>query len=1126
MAWPQASASPRPSAPTSAHETDTALVHHLRNVSILNLDSQNCVRASPSGLTESSTSSGDAISHETGASGSASSYIHVQANAPTAANGAAHSRPSTSASATHHHSSLVSRSPPPNTDGEDGTSGNAWAVGSHWGRALDASHADDARTEARSLETALAGSGLSANERLSAYLTHAYQLYALGDFDGALAAYDQFDWSSPPTTGMVQGDAAVVERIRARTCQGICAEHSYRADPSRALQAYLDAVSLMERLSVSPMNTPSYLRPANESKTSSPNLESQRELYRHISTALTRAAVIAARGSDTHLTLRILRTYHALSASWTGSFRANQRQRMLSLYLSALYASYPAAGAIAPEPHLLVGGTPARSARTIWRLEVIEALRNGQGMLNQTTIFPKAGDVNEAVTEFATQAAAFPDLAPSLSHDATALLWWATSLTFQSQPILRHLVRLLSSSGDPVEARRSFELYVKIVLKSRQTQDPESPLTLERHPTETEEDEVFVEAETGDGSGPSEREVVELESDMDSDEEFVSALLVGTRLILARFGEAEEAWRYATLAGEVVKRGRVSPSMAAKVEQSRGIVRLAMSTSGEYACAPQLTIVAGPQKRPEYQTQAVNHLRAATTLDHSSSEAFYHLSYAYATARHIDHAVGAIHTALQLDPQSVRAWHLLALLLTAQGDWNAAYKAGETGIALWEADDDAITSDEADTATECAPILTAPTLLLPNGEVAPTPAAPAERPSKFARLETVIQLRMTLNVITEKLHGPDAALEKHQQLFQFFSKRTEARGGSRASTAVSEPGSGHSNPPQDLGGSYVLTSPIDATSTSPAVVATHVDYMRSQNASPPTVATPASGQSSGPSDGEGSQPSRRVTIVGHKKSLFPKHLHVPSVARSNSRSGNRAASAPAGMRSPPLRSVSSPVPYGGRSRTASAASTLALSIAPTAVHSHYRGARGGAMPPPPAPIKRGVQRTLAEERILSDLWLMSAASFRRVGRYGQALVAIEEAENHDPENPAVWVQLGLLKLVEDGYGTNLQAVQDGTDDAAKAFTKALLLSTDYPSAVVSLARLYLRGNSSDIDLAHSILWQLTEDRGWDVPEAWLSLATACQKQGRPIRQKECLLEALRLENSRTCRPLGDAFSHF
>jgi predicted Zn-dependent protease len=47
--------------------------------------------------------------------------------------------------------------------------------------------------------------------------------------------------------------------------------------------------------------------------------------------------------------------------------------------------------------------------------------------------------------------------------------------------------------------------------------------------------------------------------------------------------------------------------------------------------------------------------------------------------------------------------------------------------------------------------------------------------------------------------------------------------------------------------------------------------------------------------------------------------------------------------------------------------------------------------------------------------------------------------------------------------------------------------------------------------------------GWNVPEAWYFLAKATGLQGRRERQRECLAEALRLEEGRPIRSLAVAF---
>lgn len=51
-----------------------------------------------------------------------------------------------------------------------------------------------------------------------------------------------------------------------------------------------------------------------------------------------------------------------------------------------------------------------------------------------------------------------------------------------------------------------------------------------------------------------------------------------------------------------------------------------------------------------------------------------------------------------------------------------------------------------------------------------------------------------------------------------------------------------------------------------------------------------------------------------------------------------------------------------------------------------------------------------ENRLMSILWLMSAATFRRLGKIDQAKGSIQEAEVRDEGNPGVWVQVGISPL--------------------------------------------------------------------------------------------------------------------
>jgi hypothetical protein len=289
---------------------------------------------------------------------------------------------------------------------------------------------------------------------------------------------------------------------------------------------------------------------------------------------------------------------------------------MLNLYMHALHASYPASRSVLPDKSHqwflfprdeIVVGTLAE----VWSREVRQVMQQGKELLSVTTTFPRAGEVNVAVEGFLNacvalwqrgggrmregldvvqvglyEATPVPSADDFFSH-SIQILWWAMSLTFHSQPLLRHLTRLLQATKSPAEAKRTFELYVQLVLKSRQTSQPELALQLQQRPTE---DGVIPPAElakqaaavdhpSDTSSAAQQNEVVQ-----DSDEHVLEALLVGIRLLTKDLADPSEAWRYAVLAGEVIEQGqgRIGMKLKAKVEAGKGIVRVAMALQGRH----------------------------------------------------------------------------------------------------------------------------------------------------------------------------------------------------------------------------------------------------------------------------------------------------------------------------------------------------------------------------------------------------------------------------------------------------------------------------------------------------------------------------------------------------------------
>ena len=172
--------------------------------------------------------------------------------------------------------------------------------------------------------------------------------------------------------------------------------------------------------------------------------------------------------------------------------------------------------------------------------------------------------------------------------------------------------------------------------------------------------------------------------------------------------------------------------------------------------------------------------------------------------------------AVEFEPDSIRYWHLLGLLLAASEDWRGAREVLEAGATLddqaWEdeqnpspvndvPDSNTIGRETSSTAGVMAAIFASPThpgLASPASEEASTVTErPVEReiileahrhvlpsvaellqplpdhppPSVTERFEHALQLRMTQLALTELMEGPEGTEEKWIEVFQWFAKR-------------------------------------------------------------------------------------------------------------------------------------------------------------------------------------------------------------------------------------------------------------------------------------------------------------------------------------------------------------------
>lgn len=173
--------------------------------------------------------------------------------------------------------------------------------------------------------------------------------------------------------------------------------------------------------------------------------------------------------------------------------------------------------------------------------------------------------------------------------------------------------------------------------------------------------------------------------------------------------------------------------------------------------------------------------------------------------------------AVELEPDNIRYWHLLGLLLAASEDWRDAREVLEAGATrddeAWAAeltsslpndipDTNTIgrreTSSTAGVTVSSSASSTHPELPSPASEVASTvterpierqiildahrhtlpPAAELLQPlpdhpplSITEHFEHALQLRMTQLALTELMEGPEGTEEKWVEVFQWFAKR-------------------------------------------------------------------------------------------------------------------------------------------------------------------------------------------------------------------------------------------------------------------------------------------------------------------------------------------------------------------
>lgn len=947
---------------------------------------------------------------------------------------------------------------------------------------------------------------------------------------------------------------ALIESIRGLCLKGMSMEKLHPESPERALETYNTALPLLAMASnqMEWSASTSDTHSANTSSLVNSAFSSTRELWRWAERTIWRGVVLSSKSGD--ISDRSTKTglwawleqYSTCSLRWPPTFRPRHRATVCMLHLHASVLSAHATTSTRPTSQ--------------WLATSRAMVTDYQSVLNASTKFPKAGERNIKVEDFVDLCIAVWEAGGASGDQAPwviDVLWWATRLTFNCPRIFRHMTRLCQIAGDTNLARRFLRLYVQIVQKQFQTSEAD----------------------------------VQIEG-METDEQWIQTLEQGARMLcrlaVADKGEVVEepeaagrlpgdhAVNDAREAAQLVEKARSrlgqrglegSVEEREKWQYLRARVDLAEGVAYSVLALTEQDSLTRAKKLAHAHKMFLNAVSPPTSTDtfKSTPSANYHLALSYTRPGpmlNLDQA--AVHAGLAVEgqPNEVRFWHLLGLILATKELWDEASDALERGAALGDqnvAEEEVAngfnkpylngvrSKDYADRQVEGLPsgdqelkphpvqssiprLPDAPTgsLLtstsIPSSETLLSSIPDYPPPLRQDALDYSLEIRMSQMTLVEYMGGSDLAEAKGVEVFQWMSSKrrttTKPRKFSHASKISGTPSEGlvglerTSHDTVQAGSSTnIETPPLPIPiNVEPATPGHSIDdtQIGEKGAEDLSMNGTGSDVASARLSGDTSRSKKVQQML--KEGVHKGHERIKKIGTGVVKSN--------------LRRTNSTPDFHALLRT--------TSYQASSIHSRRRAGSIRAVnspphPDPPSPPlprvsldEKADNRSKKEKRMLSRLWLMSAATFRRAGKIEQSKGALQEAEVVDEGNPDVWVQLGLYYLA---LGHDIHAVD--------AFQKALFIAPDFVPAVVHLARTYLtrpgasRQNDGKIhpnlvDLASGMLTYSTAGAAWNVPEAWYYLAKAYELQGRKGKQRDCLATALKLSESRGIREISAA----
>lgn len=748
-------------------------------------------------------------------------------------------------------------------------------------------------------------------------------------------------------------------------------------------------------------------------------------------------------------------------------------------------------------------------------------------MLYLETPLPRAGEVNTRVLEFVDQFASDFELIGTTAQDLRGFveaLDRASQRTFNSPLITRHLFRALVRLGEYDEAEHALQSYLYLVgLVShgwKETHKDGQALATDAsglnmvvptpRPDSFEDSDDDSDTESDD-DGLVNREIGDIADIKNSEKESaldtLETLLIAVKMYCNDLCRGVDAVEMAEMAREHYQkqkreeRATTLSNMGAQVYRACGI---AFGYLGRQTFDPEL--------RPMYHEKALRFLQRSLKLDSNPWETYYQLALQHAEMRNIGQAVQMITKAIQADPSNLPSWHLLTLIIScpAHGDYKQALKTCELGLQQIKA------VDYGDIFGDY------------NG-------------SDYDEAEQHLMFQLTRTSLLNALHGPESALESSETLFASYGKiaipetslstnsqdrllpyggahhgmiisgslgnlselqiAAEKRRGRSGSTSMSQ-----HNYPTASSSADLLASRLGSRSHE----SVHNNHSKSTKTNHTVNRARSASNLAAPSPlgpGGVQQQHGNLLTVPDANGPAPQpqqhhHHHIHGLHLFGSRSTGSKQRALEGNTS--VQSLPVNTPYDLKSIAGnSVASFQSMSPSIISVQSILQPTSI-----PNKPSTRTLLRKQRSERILSDLWLLTARMFIKLGKLDEARKAVEEAENVDwVNNPQVWCVLGQL----------LQAEGD-MEQAQNSFYKSLVMNPNDVTCRLWLVKSHLAQESYEV--AEGILEVMTKSNGWDCAEAWFHLGEIYQKTNRLERTKACLFYALELESTTPIQPFS------